>query len=82
MVSVSNVCKIWCAEKANEDLCEESKARVRLCREEGMSFKVRMKLWMGCVMLSWLLNLFLDGILRVEGKNHKCKCLRVVHGRI
>ena len=48
---------------------------MRECREEGSCFDGTVGLRQGYVMSPWLFNLFMDGIMRVEGKNVECRCL-------
>ena len=43
---------------------ERSEACVRVCREEGDWFRVRVGLRQGCVMSPWLFNLFMDGVMK------------------
>ena len=42
----------------------ESKACVRICRQESEWFNVRVGLRQGCVMSPWLFNVFLDGVMK------------------
>ena len=50
--------------KAAQSLYEKSEACVRVCREEGEWFEVCACLRQGCVMTSWLSNLFMDGAMK------------------
>ena len=43
-----------------QSLCVKSEACVRVCREEGEWSEVGVCLRQGCVMLSWVFNLFMD----------------------
>ena len=61
--------------RAVRSFYEESKAGVRVCREEGRRFNVTVGLRQGCVMSPWLFNLYMDGVVRVESKDHECRCL-------
>ena len=49
---------------AVKSLYERSEARVRVCREEGEWFRVRVGLRQGCVMSPWLFNVFMDGVMK------------------
>ena len=42
----------------------EGEACVRVCRNENEWFAVEVGLCQGCVMLPWLLNMFMDGIMK------------------
>ena len=46
----------WCAWKGSEEIYEKSKARVRVCREEGSNFEVTVGLRQECVMSPWWFN--------------------------
>ena len=50
--------------KAVQSLHKKSEACVRVCREEGEWFEVGVGLRQGCVMSSWLLNLFMDAVMK------------------
>ena len=50
--------------RAIQSLYAESEARVRVCREEGEWFGVKVGLRQGCVMSPWLFNLFMDGVMK------------------
>ena len=50
--------------KAVQSFYERSEACVRVCREEGDWFRVRVGLRQGCVMSPWLFNLFMDGVMK------------------
>ncbi len=43
---------------------KKSNARVRVSRDEGQYFPVKVGLRKGCVMLPWLLNTCMDGVVR------------------
>ena len=49
---------------AVQSLYERSEACVRVCREEGEWFRVRVGLRQGCVMSPWLFNVFMDGVMK------------------
>ena len=50
--------------RAIQSLYAESEACVRVCREEGEWFGVKVGLRQGCVMSPWLFNMFMDGVMR------------------
>ena len=50
--------------KAVQSLYEKSEACVRVCREEGEWFEVGVGLRQGCVMSPWLINLFMDAVMK------------------
>ena len=50
--------------RAIQSLYAESEACVRVCREEGEWFSVKVGLRQGCVMSPWLFNVFMDGVMR------------------
>ena len=50
--------------KAVQSLYEKSEACVRVCREEGEWFEVGVGLRQGYVMSPWLLNLFMDAVMK------------------
>ena len=47
-----------------KSLCVGSKACVRVGNEESEWFPVRVGLRQGCVMLSWLFNLYIDVVVK------------------
>ena len=43
---------------------DEGRACVRVVDEVSESFEVKMRLRQGCVMLPWLFNMYMDGVVR------------------
>ena len=54
-------------ERAERSLYKMSKARLRVCRKEGRSFDVMKGLRQGCIMLPWLISLFIGKIIDTAG---------------
>ena len=52
---------------------EEGSACVRVGSKASESFQVKMGLRQGCVMSSWLFNMYMEGIVRVTGKGVKMR---------
>ena len=50
--------------KVVQSLYEKSEACVRVCREKGEWFEVGVGLGQGCVTSPWLLNLFMDAVMK------------------
>ena len=72
--SDANVCRECVRGRVVKSFYKKSKARVRDCEEEGMSFNVIVRLRQRGVMSSWLF-VYESGYKKMVGKNYKCRCL-------
>ena len=57
-----------------------SKACVRVGNEVSEWFPVRVGLRQGCVMLPWLCNFYIDGVVREVNARALGRGLKLVHG--
>ncbi len=48
---------------------EEVSARVKIRGETSEHFEINVGLRQGCVMLPWLFNIYMDGVMRKEGQS-------------
>ena len=47
-----------------KSFCQGSEVCVHVCRQESDWFSVRVGLCQGCVMVPWLFNMYMDGVMR------------------
>jgi len=66
--------------RAVKGFYKESKACVRVSREEGEYFPVKVGLRQGCVMSPWLFNIFMDGVVREVKARVREQGARMVYG--